>query len=58
MIKRLEKLIIGKIISIKSGKITSKESGIGTLMFKLKELDEPLYLKLLERYNNDCTERE
>ena len=50
MIKKLEKQIIGKMLSIKSGKISPKDSGIGTLMFKLKELDEIAYVRFASVY--------
>jgi len=50
MIKNLEKQIIGKMLSIKTGKSTLKDSGISVLLNKMKTLDEPLYDTLLERY--------
>jgi len=50
MIKSLEKQIIGKMLSIKIGKSTPKDSGIASLLNKMKTLDEPLYNELISRY--------
>jgi hypothetical protein len=52
MINRLERLILGKMLSIKNGKMTKENSGIGVLLNKIKTLDEPLYDELLEKYKN------
>lgn len=50
MIKNLEKQIIGKMLSIRTGKSTPKDSGIAVLLNKMKGLDEPLYDELLAKY--------
>ena len=47
---RLEKEIRVKMINIKSGKLTPKDSGIGKLINMLKALDEPLYNSTMDEY--------
>jgi hypothetical protein len=47
---KLEKEIRGKMLAIKNGKLTPKESGIGKMMNIMKSLDEPLYIELIEKY--------
>lgn len=47
---RLEKEIRVKMINIKSGNLTPKDSGIGKLINMLKALDEPLYDSTMEEY--------
>lgn len=49
-IKRLEKEILGKMISIKNGKMTPKESNIGKLFTILKKVDEVSYEKAIGDY--------
>jgi hypothetical protein len=49
-LNRLEKTINQKMILIKNGKQTKKESNIGYLFSQLKELDEVLYQELIELY--------
>ena len=52
MRNQLEKKIIGKINAIKNGTETAKESGIGTLLAKLKPIDEAAYEELIKRYKD------
>ena len=52
MIKSLERKIIGKMNAIKRGDIQIKESNIGVLFNQMKNLDEPLYLKLVKDYKD------
>lgn len=47
---KLEKTIRGKMMAIKAGKITPKESEIGKLMNLMKNFDEPLYEQLIKNY--------
>lgn len=47
---RLEKEIRVKMINIKNGNLTPKDSGIGKLINLLKGLDEPLYNSTMEEY--------
>jgi len=47
---KLEKEIKTKMIQIKNGKISPKDSGIGTLINLMKTLDEVLYTSLLADY--------
>ena len=47
---KLEKTIRGKMIAIKAGTLTPKESEIGKLMNLMKNFDEPLYEKLIKNY--------
>jgi len=54
---RLEKEIRGKMISIKNGTLTPKESGIGKLMNIMKGIDEPLYTELINKYKQILKER-
>ena len=51
-IEKLIKQVTVKIGAIERGEITSVESKIGKIFNKLKTLDEPAYLKLLERYKS------
>jgi hypothetical protein len=50
MRRTLEIKIIGKINAIKNGTVTPKESGIGSLLNRMKTVDEPLYDDLLGKY--------
>ena len=52
MIKQIEKRIIGKMIAIRSGKLTPKDSNVGILFNKLKTLDEALYIDLIVKYKD------
>ena len=52
MVKSLERKIIGKMNAIKRGDIQIKESNIGVLFNQMKNLDEPLYLKLVKDYKD------
>jgi hypothetical protein len=54
---KLEKQIIGKINGVKNNTISPKESGIGSLLMRLKPLDEALYLQLIERYKKVLNEK-
>lgn len=49
---KLEKEIYQKIIQIKSGRLSPKDSGIGKMINLMKTLDEPLYDKILTEYKN------
>jgi hypothetical protein len=49
MEKELEKKIRGCFISIKNGK-SPKDTNIGKYINKLKGINEPLYLSLLDEY--------
>jgi len=49
-IENLEKQIRGRMMSIKTKQITPAESRIGYLFKMLKEIDEPLFEKLLAEY--------
>lgn len=51
-LQKLEKEIRGKMLSIKLGKLLPKDSGIGKLINLLKELDEPLYEKIMAEYKD------
>ncbi len=50
MFEQLEKAIIGKILAIKHGKLTPKESNCAFLLNKMAEIDEPAYDTLMKRY--------
>ena len=50
MFNILEKKIRGLLLQIESGKTTLQESGIGKWLNQLKEIDEPCYDILVERY--------
>ena len=52
MIKQVEKNIKAKMVSIKQGKLTPKDSKIGIQFKKLKEMDEASYEKLLLEYKD------
>ena len=47
---KIAKQIIGKLGAIGRNEITPKESGIGKLFKALKDLDEPMYIELLNKY--------
>jgi hypothetical protein len=47
---KLEKEIRAKMMQIKSGKVTPKDSGIGRLINLMKAFDEPLFDKLMSEY--------
>lgn len=49
-IQKLEKEIFIKMMGIKSGKVTPKDSGIGKLLNILKGVDEVSYEKRLSEY--------
>lgn len=49
-IQKLEKEIFIKMMNIKSGKISPKDSGIGKLFTILKSVDEVSYEKNLAEY--------
>lgn len=49
-INKLEKNIRGKMISIKFGKLSPKDSGIGKMINLMKSFDEPLYNKIIQEY--------
>ncbi len=47
---RLEREINSKMKQIKSGQLLPKDSGIGKMINLMKNLDEPLYDKILSEY--------
>lgn len=47
---KLEKEILSKMQSIKSGKLLPKDSGIGKLINLMKTMDEPLYDSIMSDY--------
>ena len=47
---RLEREINTKMKQIKSGQLLPKDSGIGKMINLMKNLDEPLYDKILSEY--------
>lgn len=47
---KLEKEIRVKMMSIKSGKVLPKDSGIGKLINLMKSIDEPLYEEIMSEY--------
>ena len=47
---KLEKEIRLKMVSIKSGKLLPKDSGIGRLINLMKSFDESLYEKIMSEY--------
>lgn len=47
---RLEREINSKMKQIKSGQLLPKDSGIGKMINLMKNLDEPLYEKILTEY--------
>jgi len=51
-IRLLEKKIISGIMSIKNGRLTPKEAGLGKFLNLLKGLDEVSYEQLLRRYKD------
>ena len=54
---QLEKKIRGKIHAIKNGIISPKESKIGLLFNRLKDLDEASYEELISYYKTVMDER-
>jgi hypothetical protein len=50
MFKLLEKKIRGLLMQIESGKTTPEESGIADLLNRMKEIDEPCWEGLAQRY--------
>jgi len=51
-IRLLEKRIISGIMSIKNGRLTPREAGLGKFLNLLKGLDEVSYDDLLRRYKD------
>ncbi len=51
-ILKLEKDIRAKMMQIKSGKVTPKDSGIGKNINLMKAIDEPLFEKLMDEYKS------
>lgn len=49
-IVKLEKEIRAKMMQIRSGKTTPKDSGIGKLINLMKSFDEPLHGKIMNEY--------
>lgn len=49
---KLEKDIRSKMMQIKSGKLTPKDSGIGRSINLMKTIDEPLFDKLMIEYKD------
>lgn len=54
---KLESEIKRKMIQIKNGQLTPKDSGIGKLINLMKSFDEPLYDKLMIDYKKILSER-
>lgn len=52
---KLEKEIRGKMMQIKSGKITPADSGIGKLINLMKSFDEPLHGQIMNEYKQLLT---
>ena len=50
MVNLVEKKIVSSMRKIKNKQITPKESGIGKMFVRLKDLDEALYEELIIRY--------
>ena len=55
---QLEKKITGKILAIKNGTLTPKDSNIGKLLNRLKTLDEASYENLLNRYKKTLNDND
>jgi hypothetical protein len=49
-INKLEKEIRAKMMQIRSGKTTAKDSGIGKLINLMKSFDEPLHGQIMNEY--------
>lgn len=47
---KLEKEIRAKMMQIRSGKTTPKDSGIGKLINLMKSFDEPLHTQIMNEY--------
>lgn len=52
MVDLVEKKIITSMRKIKNNNITPKESGIGKMFVRMKDLDEALYEELIVKYKN------
>lgn len=50
LLRKAEKEILAGIMAIKSGKKTPAEANLGRILNSLKNLDEPLYDELMEKY--------
>lgn len=51
MFQILEKRIIGILRQLENGKTTTLESGILSLLERMRSVDEPAYDQLSQRYN-------
>ena len=54
-IVKLEKEIRSKMMQIRSGKTTPKDSGIGKLINLMKSFDEPLHGQIMNEYKQLIT---
>lgn len=50
MVDLVEKRIISSMRKIRNKEVTPKESGIGKMFVRMKDLDEALYEELIVRY--------
>jgi len=50
MVDLVEKKIVSSMRKIRNKEITPKESGIGKMFARMKDLDEALYEELIVRY--------
>jgi len=50
MFQLLEKAIIRKLRAIERGEMTTSESGVAKLLNQMREVDEPCYEELMDRY--------
>lgn len=50
MVDLVEKKIVSSMRKIRNKEITPKESGIGKMFTRMKDLDEALYEELIIRY--------
>ncbi len=56
-IVNLEKEIRAKMMQIRSGKTTPKDSGIGKLINLMKSFDEPLHGQIMNEYKQLITKQ-
>lgn len=52
LLNQLEKKVRAGIMSIKNGKLTPKEAGLGKMLNALKPLDEVLHTELMIKYKD------
>ncbi len=58
ILNQLEKSATGAIFAIKIGTKTPEDSGIGRILNKIKELDEPMYESLMTKYKAVLAEKQ